>query len=382
MDMTNDRKTGAGMSRRRLMKSALSAGIVLAAPAIVGRAMVSSARAAFEGEGLIVVSWSGNFELNFRSSVVEPFNARYGTKVETMGGWDQMVSQIVAAPADNPPFDITIADEYTTSTGLAENIFLETDRSKIPGFEAVFPWFDAERGDAKKYGVPFGAGSLWMLTSKASGVAPDSWANFWGEKALGKTTMDAAAFYWDLCIPALLSDAKPGIDEVFQSPADMEPLFVELEKLRMAKWYKDGAELSNLMLQEEAQVAMMYSADAYGFIKDHGDDFSAAIPKEGTASYMNWLIKVRGTRHSELADLFLAYLLEKDTQQRFLDSSTDFMSRMDITPPAHWAGYPRSDEEAGKVFKLFSIDGWAKFGPNWDALDARMKKTIAVTTQG
>lgn len=50
-----------------------------------------------------------------------------------------MVSQIVAAPADNPPFDITIADEYTTSTGLAENIFLETDRSKIPGFEAVFP---------------------------------------------------------------------------------------------------------------------------------------------------------------------------------------------------------------------------------------------------
>lgn len=379
--MTHYKKIHTGISRRGLMKTAAAAGVALAAPAIVGRALVSSAKAAFEGEGLIVVSWSGNYELNFRESVVEPFNAQYGTRVETMGGWDQMVSQIVAAPADNPPFDITIADEYTTSTGLAENIFLETDRSKIPGFEAVYPWFDAQRGEARKYGVPFGAGSLWMLTSKASGVAPDSWRNFWSEQARGKTTMDAAAFYWDLCIPALLSDAKPGIDEVFDSPAEMEPLFVELEKLKMAKWYKDGAELSNLMLQEEAQVAMMYSADAYGFIKDHGDEFSAAIPKEGTASYMSWLIKVRGTRHSELADLFLAYLLEKDTQQRFLASSTDFMSRKDIVAPPHWSGYPGSDEEASKVFKLFSIDGWSKFGPNWDALDARMKQTITVTTQ-
>ena len=49
----------------------------------------------------------------------DAFNATYGTKVETVGGWDQMVAQIVAAPADNPPFDLTIADEYTTSAGLA-----------------------------------------------------------------------------------------------------------------------------------------------------------------------------------------------------------------------------------------------------------------------
>ena len=380
--MNNKSGSGAGISRRGLMKSALTAGVALGMPAIVGRALVSSAHAAFENEGLIVVSWSGNYELNFRSSVVEPFNEKYGTKVETVGGWDQMVSQIVAAPADNPPFDITIADEYTTSTGLAEKIFLETDRSKIAGFDAVYPWFDAHRGDAKRFGVPFGAGSLWMLTSNASDIKPDSWANFWSEKARGKTTMDASAFYWDLCIPAILSDAKPGIDEVFASPEEMEPIFTELEKLKMAKWYSDGAELTNLMVQDEAQVAMIYSADAYGFIKDYGDEFSAAIPKEGTASYTSWLMKVRGTRHSDLSDLFLGYLLEKETQQRFLDGSTDFMSRKDVAAPAHWAGYPKSDEEAGKIFNLFSMDGWAKFGPNWDTLDARMKKTIAATTQG
>ena len=81
-------------ARRRFLAQA-AAGVAM--PALLGRAMVSSAHAAFEGESLIVVSWSGNHELSFRQAVVEPFNAKYGTKVETVGGWDQMVSQIVAA---------------------------------------------------------------------------------------------------------------------------------------------------------------------------------------------------------------------------------------------------------------------------------------------
>ncbi|MFO1089919.1 MAG: extracellular solute-binding protein [Hyphomicrobiales bacterium] len=365
------------IDRRTFVKTAAA----LASPAIIGRAAIGTARAAFEGEPLIVVSWSGNHELSFREAVIKPFNEKYKTKAETVGGWDQMVAQIKAAPADNPPFDITIADEYTTSSGLAENLFLETDRSKMPGFAAVLPWFDATRGDAKKYGVPFGGGSLWMLVAKDAGVGPDSWNNLWSEKVHGKTTLDAAAFYWDLCIPAILSDKMPGIEEVFQPPADMEPLFQKLEQLKMAKWYKDGAELSNLMLQGEAAAGMMYSADAYGFIKEHGAEFDAAIPAEGTASYTNWFMKVRGTKHSELADLFMAYLLEKDTQQNFLNVSTDFMSRGDLTAPAFWKNYPKSNEDMARMFNLFSLDGWAKFGANWDALDARMKQTIAKTTQ-
>ena len=130
-------------------RQALQATASLATPALTGRAAAAEADTAFSGEKLIVVSWSGNHELSFRHSVVEPFNEKYGTKVETVGGWDQMVSQIVAAPADNPPFDMTIADEFTTSTGLAEGVFLETDRSKIPGFDAVHPWFDEARGQAR-----------------------------------------------------------------------------------------------------------------------------------------------------------------------------------------------------------------------------------------
>ena len=83
------------LTRRRTLQGLAA----LAAPALLGRALPAQAQSAFAGEDLVVVSWSGNHELSFRALVVEPFNAKYGTKVETVGGWDQMVSQIVAAPA-------------------------------------------------------------------------------------------------------------------------------------------------------------------------------------------------------------------------------------------------------------------------------------------
>ena len=182
------------MNRRGLLKASAFGAAALTMPAIIGRASPATAQTAFKDESLIVVSWSGNYELKFRDTVIAGFNAKYGTKAETVGGWDQMVSQIKAAPADQPPFDIIVADEYTTLTGLAENLFLETDRSKIPGFAEVYPWFDENRPTANKYGVPFGGGTLWMLVAKSVGLDPNTWKSLWDEKAQGKISLDSVAF--------------------------------------------------------------------------------------------------------------------------------------------------------------------------------------------
>ena len=48
--------------RRLTRRSLLKAAAAVAAPAIIGRASITTAKAAFEGEGLIAVSWSGNYE--------------------------------------------------------------------------------------------------------------------------------------------------------------------------------------------------------------------------------------------------------------------------------------------------------------------------------
>ncbi|MCB1379261.1 MAG: extracellular solute-binding protein [Alphaproteobacteria bacterium] len=367
-------------TRRRLLKSAAIGAAALSAPAIIGRAAITSARAAFAGESLIAVSWSGNYEQVFRETVIEPFNAQYGTKAETVGGWDQIVSQIVAAPADNPPFDVTVAEEYISSAGLAENLYVKTDKSKIPNLAAVYPWFYETRPDkAKDYGIPFGGGTCMLLLRKKLGIEPTSWGLLWDERLAGKVTSDSAAWWWTLSVPAVMSQVSPGLDEMYEMKT-AEPLFTELDKLKVARWYKDGAEQANLLNQEEADAAMSYSSDAYTFLTQSPGEYVAGVPQEGVSAWADWYFKVRGTRHNDLADLFMNYLLEKETQDRFLAKSMIFMARQDVTVPAHWTGYPTSNEQYHKSFQIITMDGWDKINADYQAFDDRMKLTVSRTS--
>lgn len=377
-----EKKTRLRLSRRGALKAMAGATAFIGAPAIIGRAPISSAKAAFADEQLIVVSWSGNYEQVFRQTIIDPFNEKYGTRAETVGGWDQIVSQIKAAPEDKPPFDITVAEEYISSVGLAENLFLKTDRSKVPNLEAVYPWFyEVRPGRAKDYGVPFGGGTCMLMIRKDLGIEPTSWGLLWDERLAGKVTADSAAWWWTLSLPALMDQTLPGLDEMYEMKT-AEPLFARLDQLKVAKWYRDGAEQANLLNQEEADAAMSFSSDVYSYMMATPDEYVAAVPEEGGTAWSDWFFKVRGTQHGELGDLFMNYLLEKETQDRFLEKSAIFMSRKDVTVPAHWHGYPASNEEFHSRYRLITMDGWDRIMADYQTFDDRMKLTVERTTGG
>lgn len=379
--MDTSKPVAAG--RRSVLKGIAGAAAAVAAPAIIGRAMVSSARAAFAGEGLIAVSWSGNYELVFREAVIEPFNAKYGTKAETVGGWNEMVAQIKAAPADKPPYDVTIAEEFITSSGLLENFWLPADKAKIPNLEAVYPWFYETRPvEAAKYGIPFGGGTCMLLLRNKLALDGSTWKTMWSDKLANRITLDGGTWYWPLSLPAVLNTSVPGLEEMYDIKT-AEPLFAELEKIKVARWFADGAEQANILNQEEADAAVSYSSDAYTFLLSQPGEYTATVPNEGTSGWTDWYFKVRGTQHSDLADLFLNFLLEKETQERFLAKSLIYTSRRDVTPPAHWNGaYPKDNADFYKKFQVLTMEGWGKMSAAWDAYDARAKAMIVKTTGG
>lgn len=370
--------------RRQLMRTAgrmIAGGIgFLAMPRIVGLASPASAQSGFSGEGMIVATWSGNHDRLFREAVIKPFNERYGTKLETVGIWDQSVSQIVAAPADNPPYDIVVAEEFLSSSGLGEKIYLPVIPEKLPNLAYVNPWFYEQRADhAKPFGVPFAGGNVAILANKSIGFEPSSWLDFWRPELQRKITLDSAGWWFTIAIPAILSDKLPDVQELYD-PAYTEPLFEQIDELKLAKWYKDGAEQTYLMLEEEALMAMIYTTDALALLEKAGDRFTLTVPQEGTPGWTDWFFKVRGTQHHDLGDLFLNYLLDLDTQNRFLAGSLQFMSRPDVTVPPHWKNYPRTPDDFGRMIKLLTIDGWDKLLANWEALDKRFKEAVIRTS--
>ncbi|MGO4917173.1 ABC transporter substrate-binding protein [Pseudogemmobacter sp. W21_MBD1_M6] len=363
------------LNRRRFLQSTAAGVSLLAMPAIIGRASLATAQTSFAGESLIVVPWSGNYELVFKETVIDPFNAQYGTKVESVGGWDQMVPQIIAAPADNPPFDITVTEEFIAGQGQSEGLWAKADRATIPNLDAVYPYFAETRPGYESWGVPFAGGTSMLIVRKRLEIAPDTWGVLWDDRLAGKVTADGSSWWWSLSVPAAMSTAHPGLDEMYEL-ATAEPLFAKMDQLKVARWYMTGAEQANLLNQEEADAALTYSSDALGFLTDSPDEYVAGVPKEGTSAWTDWFIKVRGTRHNDLADFFLNYLLEKETQDRFLAKSMVFMSRKDVMVPPHWTGYPQSNADFHKMFQLITIDGWAKINANYQAFDDRMKQTI------
>lgn len=272
------------LNRRRFLQSTAAGVGLLAMPAIIGRASLATAQTSFAGESLIVVPWSGNYELVFKETVIDPFNAQYGTKVESVGGWDQMVPQIIAAPADNPPFDITVTEEFITGQGQSEGLWAKADRATIPNLDAVYPYFAETRPGYESCGVPFAGGTSMLIVRKRLEIAPDTWGVLWDDRLAGKVTADGSSWWWSLSVPAAMSTAHPGLDEMYEL-ATAEPLFAKMDQLKVARWYMTGAEQANLLNQEEADAALTYSSDALGFLTDSPDEYVAGVPKEGTSAW-------------------------------------------------------------------------------------------------
>ncbi|WP_292325244.1 extracellular solute-binding protein [Mesorhizobium sp.] len=371
------------INRRRFLHLTAAA---VAAPAIIGKAPAASAKQAFAGEELSVMVWSGNYEDAFRTAIVSPFNEKFGTKATTLGGWDQIVSTIKAAPADDPPFDVTVMEEMAAASGVSENLFAKTDLSKIKNLSAVQPWYFSTRAkEYDGYGVPFGLGfELPLMNTDQTGHLPLSWKTLWDPSLVGKLALDGSSFFYLLAATALAHGAKPGLGELYDWRPGMtpDPLFQKIEELRPAKWYHDGAELSFVMMQDQAAFAQIYSSDAFGLLRDGGPSFKAGIPDDGTVAYGEWYVKVRGTKHDELSDVFLDYILEKETQDRFLAITMSVVSRRDVTIPPHWKGYPVTNDDLARRINLIPIEGWKELQSRYGDFDARFKEALLKTSKG
>jgi spermidine/putrescine transport system substrate-binding protein len=375
------------LSRRQLMQTGatIAGASMLPLPAIIGKARAAEAKDAFKGEELTVCVWSGGYLDSFKSAISDPFNQKYGTKVSLVGGWDQMVAQMKAAPPGKPPFDITVSEEYATLGALAEGLYAKSDRAKFPQLSEVQPFFLTARPEnARDYGVPLGLGfSLPMLNTALIANKTLSWSTMWDKDLERKLALDAGA-YWFLVAISAIWGAKKDINAFFDWKPGMssDPVFEALEKLRPAKFYKDGAELSFLMLQEQAAFAQIYSSDALGLIQNGGPTFKTGIPADGTMAYGDWYVKVKGTQHDELADMFLGYLLEKETQDEFIKVQMSVMSRKDITVPPFWQNYPKTNEDLVEKVHLLTMDGLQRLLPNFDAMGERVQQAVLKTSKG
>jgi spermidine/putrescine-binding protein len=64
----------------------------------------------FEEQTLSVSTWSGPFSKHYTAAIVKPFEQWSGAKVTVVPGWSELVTKIIAAPPDQPPYDVLLGE--------------------------------------------------------------------------------------------------------------------------------------------------------------------------------------------------------------------------------------------------------------------------------
>ena len=160
-----------------------------------------------------------------------------------------------------------------------------------------------------------------------------------------------------------------------------EPLFQQLDKLKVAKWFKDGAEQANLLNQGEADAAMSYSSDAYTFITQSPDEYVGGRA-EGRRFRLGRLV-LQGARHQAQRPCRPVHELPaREGNAGPLPCEVADLHGAQGRDRARRTGhgYPKSNEDYHKMFQIITMDGWDKINANYQAYDDRMKQTIAKTS--
>jgi spermidine/putrescine-binding protein len=316
----------------------------------------------FEGRTLTVAAWSGPYARSFEEQIVPAFEAASGAKVQIVEEWGEIVDKIISAPADAPPFDVTVGEGYVMCYGLANDAFQKVRWDEISRKDQIFPAFmsadEVDRCEDDAYGVPFGYGyEVLGFRKDLLGFTPSSWADLWRPEVQGKIGLDQGFFNYALAPAAFVEGIDPS--SLSAEGPDADAVFSRMKQLDVRLWYSSGAQLVNALKTGDVAIAEMYIEDAQR-LKKEDPRFDFVIPKEGAMGWVDYYLIVRGTPNEDLANAFLDFLLDPQIQTTFSREHWYWMSNENYQPPADApAGlFPSSNQELKDRMHLFNYDVW------------------------
>ncbi|HDI07550.1 MAG TPA: extracellular solute-binding protein [Candidatus Bathyarchaeota archaeon] len=327
----------------------------------------------FKGMTLRVTCWSGPYEENFRKAVCEPFEELTGATIELVPGWAEFISQLEAAPPDQPPWDVFNADGYNYLAAKDLGKLIPINLSNVPNAQYVYECLKAQRDEWKtKLGIPFDGGLYTIIINREMiedmGLPEiTSWKDLERPEYDGLIAMDET-WYYGIYVGAFLLDEEEGAGEVY---TDIDAVFNKMAEFKdhVGKWYTSGAEALQYLLNKEVAVAIYYTGGAWDAIKNQGEPLEILIPEEGTLAWLGSLCIVNGTKVKELAEAFINFALSPISQSRHVTLSGNFVTGNFSKVPDEQYFNPSNNEEMSKLVFFdwgYLLEHWTEFEERWN----------------
>lgn len=243
-------------------------------------------------------------------SILSDFEEEYGIKInyELFASNEDMYVKIKQG---GTKYDVAFPSDYMIEKMVREELLEPFDATTIENYKNIDEKYKGLAYDPEnKYSVPYLWGTVGLIYNKnlVDEEDMDSWDALFSEKYSGQILMydsqrDALAVAFKKLGYSLNSKDPKELEEAKQ-------LLISQKDVLLA-YATDN--IKDLLLSEEAALAVDYSGSAFQLIFEGGTDtFGYSVPKEGSNLWVDGMVIPKGAKHMEEAKLFIEYMCRPD----------------------------------------------------------------------
>ncbi|NLW40948.1 MAG: spermidine/putrescine ABC transporter substrate-binding protein [Tissierellia bacterium] len=281
--------------------------------------------------------------------VIREFEEEFGVKVnyDTFATNEDMY---VSIKKGGTSYDVVFPSDYMIERMIEEGLLEKLNKDNIPNLANIDERFlDLEFDPNNEYSVPYMWGTVGIVYNKNMvDDVVDSWDILWNEKYEGQILMlDSQRDSIGVALKKL------GYSMNTRNLEELEEAKEELIKQKPLVYAYVGDEVKDLMVAEEAALAVVWSGEAIAIGREN-DNVEFAIPKEGTNLWFDCMVIPKNAKNKELAEEFINFMNRPEIAARnteYVGYSTANIKALEYLPDYirnSSVAYP-SDEELQNV---------------------------------
>lgn len=235
--------------------------------------------------------------------VIKEFEKEYNIKVnyDTYATNEDLYVKTLQKSND---FDLIFPSDYMVERMSKEGLLEEINYENIPNYKYIREDFKKLEYDREeKYSIPYMWGTLGIVYNKNEiNENINSWKVLWDEKYKDEIIMLNSQR--DTFAIALL---KLGYSINTRNIKELEEAKTELIKQKPLIYAYLGDELKDVMVAEEAKLAVAWSGDGVAIAREN-PNMEYIIPKEGTNLWFDTMAIPKGSKNKENAEKLINFL--------------------------------------------------------------------------
>lgn len=290
------------------MKKIIS--ILLTAVLCAGCASVfTGCGSSYEGE-INVYNWGENISTGEEGSmdVIAEFEKQYNIKVNYTN-YETNEEMYNILKNSNSSYDVIIPSDYMISKLIEEDMLAEINFDNVPNFKNVMERFkNPEYDENSVHSVPYSWGVVALVYNKTMiEEKPEGWDVLWDKDLSGQLLMfnnsrDAMAIAMQMCGLNPSSATKEEIDQATEKLKEQKPI---LKRYVMDQVFTE-------MEGDQSAAAPYYAGDIVTMM-DNNENLDYVLPKEGSNLFVDAMCIPKNSKHKELAEKFINFMLEAET---------------------------------------------------------------------